>query len=200
LSDRALFNKERAAKIYHPLPYYLATMTVENIVIFLVAILFGGITYAISKLRWDFTVFLFAMVCFYVVHLLSDLCIIFLTNLTGASDPAFAIGSTVSVIYQLFAGFFVPVNQLPASFGWLHWLNPLYYSFASLMVNQFQDIKMECPPAPMPCLFPSGNDVLRAYGLDDWSRGGALGVTIMWGVVYFVLAYLALAFLHKEKR
>ncbi|EFA85174.1 ABC transporter G family protein [Heterostelium album PN500] len=200
LSGRALFNQERAAKIYHPIPYFLSMLTVENIVVVIIAILMAGITYAISHLRWSVGRFFFSMLVFYFVHLFSDLCIILLTNLTGTSDHTFAIGAGLSVVYQLFAGFFVPVQQLPKSFAFLHYLNPLFYAFASLMVNEFEDRPLVCPPEPQPCQYPNGNDVIKAFGLDNWTRADAFGVTVMWTVVFFILSYLALTFLHKEKR
>ncbi|EGG14347.1 ABC transporter G family protein [Cavenderia fasciculata] len=179
LSGRALFNAERAAKIYHPFPYFIAMMLVEFIVVFVVAIALGGITYGIANLRADVGRFFFAMMVYLFVHILSDLCIIWITNTTGTSDHTFAIGSGLSVIYQLFAGFFVPVQQLPVSFGWLHYLNPLYYGFASVMVNEFEDRELICPTDGTPCLFPNGNDVLKYYGLDHWTRGNAFGVVVM---------------------
>eukprot|EP01133_Synstelium_polycarpum_P008965 gene8965-10514_t len=200
LSGRALFNQERAAKIYHPFPYYMAMMTVEFLMIFIIAMLLAGITYGIAGLRGGAERICFALLVYLFVHMLSDLCIIWLTNLTGTSDHTFALGSGLSVIYQLFTGFLVPVNELPVSFGWLHYLNPLYYAFTSLMINEFEDREMNCPPAPMPCLFPTGQDVIKRFGLDDWTRGSAFGVVVGWTVFFYLASYFALAHLHKERR
>ncbi|KAF2069007.1 hypothetical protein CYY_009676 [Polysphondylium violaceum] len=199
ISQRALFNAERAAKIYNTVPYYLATMTMEFIVIFTVAFLCTGVTYAIAHLRWNFARFLYAMLIYFLVHALSDFIIVGLSNAMPKMDIVFSIGSGVSVIYQLFAGFFVPVDQLPKAFGWLYRLNPLHYSVAALMVNEFEDRQLECPETGL-CQFPTGQDVLVAYGVDGWTRGTAFAVVLSWTMLFFVLSCVALGTLNKEKR
>eukprot|EP01132_Coremiostelium_polycephalum_P004287 gene4287-5362_t len=199
LSGRTLFNSERAAKIYHSLPYFIAQMTVEFGVVFCVAIGFAGVCYGIAELRADFGRFCFSMLVYLFVHIISDLCIVLLSNITGTVDITFAYGTAVSVVYQLFAGFFVPVNQLPKAFGWIHYINPLYYALAALMVNEFEDRDMTCP-IEGPCPLPTGADVLKAYGFDNWSRGGAFGIVLVWTVFFYVVSFLALHYLNREKR
>eukprot|EP01132_Coremiostelium_polycephalum_P001369 gene1369-1727_t len=199
ISGRTLFNSERAAKIYHSFPYFMATMTVEFFVILVVSIGFTGITYGIADLRHGFGRFIFAMLVFLFVHLLSDLCIITLSNLTGTSDLTFAYGSGLVVIYQLFAGFFVPVQELPSAFGWLHYLNPLYYGICSLMVNEFENRNMICPEEG-PCQLPTGEAVLKFTGFDSFTKGEAFGIVVAWTVFFYITSYLALHYLNKEKR
>ncbi|KAM9966984.1 hypothetical protein ACTFIR_007219 [Dictyostelium discoideum] len=209
LSGRTLFNAERASKIYHSFPYYMAMVTVETLIVFLVALINAAICYLFAHLRWTAGHFFFAIMVYFFVHLLSDFMISTIANLTGTSDMTFAYGSGLSVIYMLFAGFYVPTNELPKSFGWLHWVNPLFYSFVSLVVNQFEDLPLECtrPNIPVgnstiqiPCQFSNGNQVIEYYGIDDWTRGSSFGVVVAWTVFFFWTSYLALHFLNKEKR
>jgi len=199
ISQRTLFNAERAAKIYNTVPYYLATMTVEFIVIFIVAFLCSGITYAISHLRWNFARFLYAMLIYILVHALSDFIIVGLSNAVPKMDTVFAFGTMASVVFQLYAGFFVPVDQLPKAFAWLYRINPLHYSVAALMVNEFEDRTLECPTQGL-CPYPTGQDVLIAYGVDGWTRGTAFAVVLAWTMCFFILSCVALATLNKEKR
>ncbi|EGC33021.1 hypothetical protein DICPUDRAFT_98693 [Dictyostelium purpureum] len=205
LSQRTLFNAERASKVYHSFPYYLATVTVESFVVFFVAIINAAICYLLARLRWDASYFFYAMMVYYFVQLLSDYLICTLANMTGASDITFAYGSGFCVIFMLFAGFFVPVQELPVSFGWLHYINPLFYSFASLMQVQFKDLELECvqpvnSTMVVPCQFQNGNEVLKYYGIDEWSRDQSFGIVILWTAFFFTTSYLALHFLNREKR
>ncbi|EGG16016.1 hypothetical protein DFA_09688 [Cavenderia fasciculata] len=200
LSGRTLFNAERAAKIYHPFPYFIAMLSVEFVTVFCVTIALAGTTYWISDLRSDVPRFFFAMLVLLVVHILSDLCIITLSNLTATQDHAISINSALTIVYQLFAGFYVPVKQLPSGFSWLHWISPLFYAFTSLMINEFDEVILQCPEPPKPCLFPTGYNVLDYWGITTWSRENTFAVVVTWMVVFFFTAYWALCKLHKEKR
>ncbi|KYQ91489.1 ABC transporter G family protein [Tieghemostelium lacteum] len=201
LSGRALFNAERASRLYHSLPYFLATMTMEMIVVLAVTIGFVGTTYALAHLRWNVARFFYSLLVFFFLHILSDLCIVLISNITGTSDETFAIASGVSVIWQLFAGFFVTVDQLPKAFGWLHYINPLFYGFTSTMINEFEDRILICPKESIiPCQYPNGNDLLKNFGIDDWTRGTSFAVVVAWTAFFFVASYLSLHYLNKEKR
>ncbi|EGC37539.1 hypothetical protein DICPUDRAFT_53928 [Dictyostelium purpureum] len=205
ISQRTLFNAERASKVYHSFPYYLSLVTVEALVVFLVALINAMVCYLLAHLRWDAGSFFFAMLNYFFVHLLSDYLICTLANLTGASDLTFAYGSGLSVVYMLFAGFFVPVQELPKAFGWLHYINPIFYSFVSLMQVQFKDLDLKCVEQTngnytIPCQFNNGNEVLMYYGIDEWTAGDSFGIVVLWTVFFFATSYLALHYLNKEKR
>ncbi|GAM23108.1 hypothetical protein SAMD00019534_062830 [Acytostelium subglobosum LB1] len=197
LSGKALFNQERASKLYHPFPYFLALLTMENVVVIMVSVILPGICYSIAGLSWE--TMPFALLTLYVVHLLSDFCVIAATNITGTSDHSFTLGSGFSVIFILFSGFFVPASQLPKATGWIHWVNPLYYTFTALIINEFQGKKLECIEF-LPCPFPNGDDLIAAYGLENYTREEMLGIAAGYTFLLFVISYLALAFLHKERR
>ncbi len=73
----------------------------------------------------------------------------------------------------------------------------------AVMKNEFEGLKLVCPPSPQPCPFPNGEAVLKTYGLfeaDDqlpvWLNLVALVVII---VVLRFLGYVALRFLGKRK-
>ncbi|KAF2078191.1 hypothetical protein CYY_000481 [Polysphondylium violaceum] len=201
LSSRALFNAERAAGVYKTLPYFLATMTIEICVAMTIAFSMASVTYSIAHLRWEVSRFFWCMLVYVFIHILADCIVLTVTNICGTMDLVFASGSFLIVVYQLFAGFFVPVQQLPKAFGWLHYLSPLFPAFSSLMINEFQDRSIDCPEIG-PCLYPSGNDVLVMFGINTEykSRGDAFGVLAGWATFYFIATFIALASLNKEKR
>ncbi|KAF2078192.1 hypothetical protein CYY_000482 [Polysphondylium violaceum] len=199
LSSRTLFNAERAAGIYKTLPYYLAAMTIEILVATVCSFSMAAITYGISHLRWEVNRFFFTMLAYVFVHLLSEFVVLTIANLTGTMDTTFSIGSFLCGVFQLFAGFFVPTQELPKAFAWLHYLSPLFPAFVTITVNQFQDTSIDCPEIG-PCLYPTGNDVLIKYGIQDISRGAAFGALAGWTTFYFITTFLALVYLNKEKR
>ncbi|KAK5579361.1 hypothetical protein RB653_009043 [Dictyostelium firmibasis] len=198
ISNREIFNSERASKIYHSLPFYLSSITTEAFIQFLVSLIVSILVYSINHLRWNFSSFFITYFILYLINLLSDLYIIAISNITGKSDLTFIYGTTISITFLLFMGHLVPVKQLPKSFGWIHWINPLYYGYATVMVSQFKDYPLECPSDF--CQFPNGNDVLKFYGLEDWTISKGIGILIVWICFFFVSGYWAISKLNKEKR
>ncbi|EGC34470.1 hypothetical protein DICPUDRAFT_153305 [Dictyostelium purpureum] len=205
LSTRTLFNSERASKIYKTLPFFLSSMFIEIFVGIVVSAIVVIIVYTISNFRWNFVSFILTYFGFLFIHLFSVFMVIAVSNITGTVDLTFTYSTGLSIIYLLFAGFFVPVNQLPKSFGWLHYINPLHYGFSSLMIAQFKDREIECP-TPVPndpssiCLYPNGNLVLKQFSLQDYTYGETLGILIVWTFFYYCLAYFAIHYFNKEKR
>ncbi|KAJ5506050.1 CDR ABC transporter [Penicillium expansum] len=62
-------------------------------------------------------------------------------------------------MYVLYTGLYVPAPQMQVWLGWLRYLNPLYYAFESVMVNEFRDLSYQCSASD---LVPSGlgyNDI-----------------------------------------
>eukprot|EP01133_Synstelium_polycarpum_P002645 gene2645-3050_t len=152
ISKRILFNAERASRLYHTLPYFLATMFFEFLACLITVFVQGTIAYWFSDLNNDIV------------------------------DSSFAIGSGVVTVYQLFAGFFVTIDSLPRAFGWLRYINFIYYTFEALMVNEFQgrqgdcgqpDDRSTCPPGY------SGSDFIEHFGMEGsrkvWTVPTAMG-------------------------
>ncbi|KAN0018296.1 hypothetical protein ACTFIU_010911 [Dictyostelium citrinum] len=198
LSGRQLFNSERASKIYHSFPYFLSMITVELTIEFVVSLLEVTVCYMLANLRMDAGRFFFAVLVYSFIHSLSTFFISSLANLTGTSDLTFSYASSLSVVFMLFAGFYVPTNELPRAFGWLHWVNPAFYGYSSVVINQFEDLPLKCTDEP--CKFTNGNQVIEYYGIENWSKGSAFGVVLCWSTFFYLISYFALHFLHREKR
>lgn len=45
-----------------------------------------------------------------------------------------------------YAGYIISTRQMKPWFGWLRWLDPIYYSFEALMSNEFTGQTFECAP------------------------------------------------------
>ncbi len=105
----------------------------------------------------------------------------------------------ILLLLQLFAGFFVVVSSLPNGLGWLHHIDLLYYSFHSLMANEFHARDIGCTPEEA-CVFKTGDEVLDNYSVDNNMKGPFAAVCASFFVGFMIIAYIAMAFIHKEKR
>eukprot|EP00975_Prorocentrum_lima_P048811 10212238-Prorocentrum_lima.AAC.1 len=50
-----------------------------------------------------------------------------------------AVGSGLVQIFNLFAGFMQPVDEIPEQLIMLYWASPLHYVFEGLVTSQFRD-------------------------------------------------------------
>lgn len=83
-------------------------------------------------------------------------------------------------------GFVVPPAYMVPWFGWIKYVNPIYYAFESLMVNEFWDRSFPCAN-----FVPQGPGY---EGLDDSSRtcaavGSSAGVDFVSGADYLRLSF-----------
>jgi len=46
--------------------------------------------------------------------------------------PGFRYGGFSCTVLLLFAGFLIPPNSMSPVFGWLHYLNPMFYGFENV--------------------------------------------------------------------
>lgn len=58
-------------------------------------------------------------------------CMIQIRLISGLS-LGFRYGGTACTICILFAGFLIPPANLPKTFGWLHYVDPLFYAFENV--------------------------------------------------------------------
>ncbi|GAM17602.1 hypothetical protein SAMD00019534_007770, partial [Acytostelium subglobosum LB1] len=198
ISKRTLFNAERAAKLYHTLPYYLALMFFECLACVITAFILGTIAYWFSGLNPGVDNYFFCMAILVLAHFAGDFFILFISCMTIQVDSTFAIGAGVTTVYQLFAGFFVTINELPISFAWLRYINFIYYSFEAMMANEFEGTTINCGGPPGSC--PTGEDILEIFGMRQARKGIDLAIVASFATAFFFIVYICLHFLHREKR
>ncbi|EGC39273.1 hypothetical protein DICPUDRAFT_27204 [Dictyostelium purpureum] len=199
LSIRTLFNAERASKIYTTLPFFLGPVLIEMVFGVLISFIAVIISYSISHLRWDVSSFILTYIVYLFIHLFSVLMIVSISNITGTVDLSFTYATGLSITFLLYTGFFITIDQLPRSFQWIHYLNPLHYGFVGLMIAQYKDREIECP-INSACLYPNGNALIEHYSFENYTYGEALGILIVWTFAYFCLALFGLHYFNKEKR
>lgn len=88
---------------------------------------------------------------------------------------------------------------MPKSFSWIRWLAPMYYGFKGLVMNEFRGVALSCT-INEPCAFPDGDAVVDLYSDLNSNRSEQIRLTVVWITFFFSIAYLCLAYLHKEKR
>jgi len=198
LYDRQFYAKEIAAKMYKPLPYYLAIMTFETVFNFVNVIISATIVFWMVGLgtRFDsrgqqYGQFILIIAILHTVGVQwVQVCALSLPN----QDTAFAVGAGFLVMMQLVAGFLVRSSELQPSFAWLQWISYLKYGWNALMRVEFTQLDNNMDSS----LQILGPDFFDLNGPNDIYT--SVGVLFGFWLVFNILGFLSLAYLHKERR
>jgi len=136
--------RERAAKLYGSLPYFVATfLTVIPLeavpqLIYTVALYFlTGLRPGVSHI---FT--------FVGIMMLENFVAIGLGLVLSASlkEPEMAgqIAPAVVVLFLMFSGYFLNEESIPAWIGWIKYISFIRYAFQALCVNEFKGAAFTC--------------------------------------------------------
>ncbi|KAL5263101.1 hypothetical protein ACHWQZ_G008494 [Mnemiopsis leidyi] len=123
---------------------------------------------------------------------------------TAAGDPVIAAAFTPLMIlpFFLFGGLYQNEASTPYYFYPVKYASWFRYSFASLLISEFQDAEITCNKEPESlCVFKNGNQVLSYYHLDpdDLWFPNMFAILIM-GVIYLAFSVFFLWLRIKERR
>ncbi|KAF8393294.1 hypothetical protein HHK36_021535 [Tetracentron sinense] len=139
--ERTVFYREKAAGMYSALPYAFGQVMIEIPYIFVQALVYGVIVYAMIGFEW--TVAKFCWNIFFMYFTL--LYFTFYGMMTVAVTPNQNIAAIVSAafygLWNLFSGFIIPRTKMPVWWRWYYWACPVAWTLYGLIVSQFGDIQ-----------------------------------------------------------
>ncbi|KAK7349159.1 hypothetical protein VNO77_06304 [Canavalia gladiata] len=138
--ERTVFYRERAAGMYSALPYAIAQVMIELPYIFVQAVSYGVLVYAMMGFEWTLEKFFW-----YLFFMYFTLCYFtFYGMMTVAITPNYHVASIVGAafygIWNLFSGFVIPQPNIPVWWRWYYWACPLAWTIYGLVASQFGDI------------------------------------------------------------
>jgi energy-coupling factor transporter ATP-binding protein EcfA2/ABC-type multidrug transport system permease subunit len=207
LEDRALFVKERANGLYGPLAFVVSNFLIGLPFLFLISILFAGVTYRLINLRSGAAAF-----CIHVMWLFLDLVaaeslVVLVASLFPNFIVALALVAFVNGLWMSVGGFLVPTASLNVFWRYaFHYIDYQSYVFQGLMVNEFTGRGYQCAGnivSGCSCAYKSdlsdqckidGRAVLQFYNYPTSPSEMSVGIMIGIIAVYRLLGYLALRF------
>ncbi|KAK3705222.1 hypothetical protein LTR37_013383 [Vermiconidia calcicola] len=67
-----------------------------------------------------------------------------LAAVTKTISQAMALAGVLVLAIVIYTGFVVPVQYMGDWFGWIRWINPVFYAFEVLIANEFHGRNFEC--------------------------------------------------------
>lgn len=199
-TERLLFVRERANGYYSPVTYFAAKIIFDIVPLRIIPpILMGSIIYPMTGLVPDaphYFTFILVLVLFNFAS--AGICL-FIGIVCRDPGVANLLGSLVMLFSLLFAGLLLNQNAIPDAAKWLQSLSIFHYAFESLIVNEVSHLTLIDKKYGLDITVP-GAAILSSFGFDNgalWADVINLGV---FGVIFIILAFIAMHFLLVERR
>ena len=157
-----------AASMLSQLPMVLLTHTIYVVFVFF---LVGFESTADYFMYYYFMLLLTNLVSYYFA--------LFLAAGTGSAQLAFAIFPMTFLFISMFAGFTIPVGNVPPGWSWAVYISYARWVFQGLMVNEFDS-------------YDNGEDVLDYYDFDGYNKNNSIWITLIFMLIAMAVSYLAM--------
>lgn len=142
--QRPIVEKHDKYALYHPSAEAIGSLIVDLPAKAIVSVVFNLILYFMTNLRRTpghfFVFFLFSVTTTLTMSNVFRWIGAVSRSLAQAEVPA----SIFMMILIIYTGFTIPVRDMHPWFRWLNYINPIAYSFESLMINEFSGRQFDC--------------------------------------------------------
>lgn len=206
--NRAVLERQAHLHLYRPSAVAIARFLMDLPLIAFQHIICVVPFYFLSRLQVDAGKFFF----FYLTLFLSTINFSNLLRMFAyyvqTLDDCFRYGGFACTVLLMYAGFLIPAADMRPYFGWVRWINPMYYAYENLFVSELQGLDISCsdgnliPDIPGASLanqicavqgaspgrdFVRGSDYILAQGLDFDHRWRNIGILVGIAVAYLVI-------------
>ncbi|KAF1834047.1 hypothetical protein BDW02DRAFT_353173 [Decorospora gaudefroyi] len=143
-AQRPVVEKHNSYAFYHPATEAIAGVVADIPVKFLQAVVFNIILYFLAQLRYTAgQFFLFFLVTYMATFAMAA---IFRTTaaVTKTASQAMAGAGVLVLVLVIYTGFVIRIPEMPVWFGWLRYINPIFYAFEILLANEFHGVDFPC--------------------------------------------------------
>ncbi|KAL4863809.1 hypothetical protein BDV12DRAFT_189408 [Aspergillus spectabilis] len=207
-TNRPIVERQAHLHLSRPSAVAVARFIIDLPLIAFQHVIFVITFYFMSRLQIDAGKFFF----FYLTLFIDTVCFSNLLRMfayyVGTLDDCFRYGGFSCTVLLLFAGFLIPPNDMRPAFGWLHHINPMYYGFENLFVNEFAGLSLDCADNLIPQEGQSGYQTCairgalpgqstvpgiqyaEAFGFSFSHRWRNIGIMIAIAVAYLVVGII----------
>lgn len=141
---RTILMKQKMYSFYHPAAEAIQAILSDFPVRMITIIAFSLIIYFLSQLNQTAGQFFFYLLTLIATTLCIGGFFQMIASLTKDAQTANALAGISVLILVVYTGYMIPLTAMHPWFKWLSYLNPLRYSFETLMANEFHGRYMPC--------------------------------------------------------
>lgn len=140
-TERTVFYRERAARMYSPIPYAIAQGIIEIPYIAVQTLLFGLITYFMINYERKIGKFLFYLLFMFLTFMYFTFYGMMAVSLTPSQHLAAVVSSAFYSLWNLLSGFLVPKPNIPAWWIWFYYVCPVAWTLRGIITSQLGDVE-----------------------------------------------------------
>ena len=143
-AQRPIVEKHKSYAFYHPATEAIAGIVLDIPLKFFQAVAFNVVLYFMAGLRREPSqFFIFFLINYIAVFVMSAL-FRTMAAVTKTVSQAMSLAGVLVLAIVIYTGFVVPTTYMKPWFGWIRWLNPVYYAFEILIANEFHGREFTC--------------------------------------------------------
>ncbi|KAL4441885.1 hypothetical protein ABPG77_003801 [Micractinium sp. CCAP 211/92] len=191
--DKPTVDRERAARAYRMLPYYLSRLACDTPLRVAQGLLFSAVIYWAAGLNPKASAF-FIFCALNVCIGLAGQALGMAVSVALPMSIALAVAPFVVIFLMLFSGFYVNDATLPAVLRWIKYISHLFWGLVGLAVNDFRGrTGWACPVsgAPPGCEI-SGEEILTQLHFEGFTVAEAFMGLLLLTFGFHLAGYTAL--------
>ncbi|KAB5562756.1 ABC-2 type transporter [Coniochaeta sp. 2T2.1] len=181
--QRPIVEKQASYRFIHPAAEAIAGIVSDIPIKFIVAVCFNVVLYFLAGLKREpGAFFLYFLVGFIATFTMSA---VFRTMaaITKTIAQALSLAGVLVLALVIYTGFVIAPPQMHPWFGWIRWINPVYYAFEILVANEFHNREIDCS------VFIPGYPDLTGDSFICSALGAVPGQRTVSGDAYIAVAY-----------
>ncbi|KAL7954954.1 ABC-2 type transporter domain-containing protein [Trichoderma compactum] len=143
-SQRPIIEKHASYAFYHPAAEAAAGIAIDIPIKFVTASVFNIILYFMSGLRSTAPQFFIYYLINYVSIFVMSAIFRTMAAITKTISQAMSLAGILVLALVIYTGFTITVPTMHPWFGWIRWINPIYYAFEILVANEFHGQDFAC--------------------------------------------------------
>ncbi|KAK9866038.1 hypothetical protein WJX84_006833 [Apatococcus fuscideae] len=192
--------REQAAGMYTAMPFALAQCCVEIPWNLVQSILFSCVSY--WMINFDHSAAKFFWYLFVIFITLNILTFYGIMSVFITPDVAMAsvLSGTFYGLWNLFAGFLIPVNRMPGWWVWYYYINPISWTLYGIIIFQLGDFNQTMLSTPEGSLYTLQQYLEINFDYKWHFRGQVIAILIAFMLAFMLFAIIGLRFINFQKR
>ncbi|KAH0429411.1 ABC-2 type transporter [Colletotrichum camelliae] len=142
--QRPIVEKHASYAFYHPAAEAIAGITADIPIKFITATTFNLVLYFLAGLRREPGQFFLYFLITYISTFVMSAVFRTMAAITKTVSQAMMLAGVLVLALVIYTGFVVRVPQMVDWFGWIRWINPIFYAFEILIANEFHGREFTC--------------------------------------------------------
>ncbi|CAO1636562.1 unnamed protein product [Sympodiomycopsis kandeliae] len=201
MGNRPILYKQQSWALYRPAAMPCAQLLAEIPVTFPRTLIFSAVLYLFTLYNGHHKSgmsstdiagnFFFFFICTYMTYLAMSALFRIFGTVCKDFNVAAKLGAIIIGIGVLFAGYMKPKDAMAGWIKWLPYLNPFYFAFSAMMINEFKSLDFVCVGPNVSPRNPPGMDIYPPWGPNQVCsvQGAQPGSQFVSGVQYLESAF-----------